>query len=894
MRSGIQRYELTARLATGEHADLLRGVATTRDGEKIGVVVHWISPDLSADDLYQTRFWNEARVGAAIDHPNVVELVGAGHLDGRLFAAYRYVDGADLERVLRRVYAAGRRLTVAAALHIACEVLKGLQQLHSLRDGEGASLRIAHGSLTPKKVIASRDGKIRLASIGLALPKKVKADVRGDLQAVGALLYVLLTGPGVRGTIDEARPDLGAPLRSSIDRALAGDPGFGSAQEMHLELLQFANDSRLKLGGEKLAQFLAAHFPGGSPDAELAPDEASFSSTTFEATETDDAPPAEGWAPLAETHYVSKSRRPARAEPVKSERPTVLRDDPTGEVRASRRRTTAIRHKDDLAPAEAPRPRKPKASRVRSPRRPAATRPRGGELASGEADGGEPIPRAPAPTSTRVSPPPDPEPEPEIRRSGRDPIVAKPAPTRTKVSADPPTKEVPAAEPHTKEFPPPEPPPPDPPRTPDGSRSPTRIGVGATRDELSDSFPAAPRPDRTADAISDSHPAARRGADAISDSFPSADRRADAISGLVPAAPAKSGDEPSDSHPAANAPPPKRREPPPPIAPRPHPVESPAPAMTPSGRKGPVIAPAISPERAILPASGDIAAVTWLEGHGQAVGAIAVAPDGKRALSGASDKSLIVWNVRARSLERRLEGHDGSVLAVAISGDSGTALSAGRDKKLHAWDLQSGLSVATMTGHKGWVFSVALSHDGALAVSAGIDTTVRVWKLPDGAPAGVLKGHDDAVTQIALLPDGRALSGSRDGTLRIWDLASHKDVSRIAGLVDSVRALAVSPDGTRAAVAGSDPVLRLVDLESRKEIARCEGHSAAIASAAFSADGRLAASASYDGTIRVWNVETGKTASVHDGHGEAVLAIAFLPDGRLLSGGADHRVGLWR
>ena len=52
---------------------------------------------------------------------------------------------------------------------------------------------------------------------------------------------------------------------------------------------------------------------------------------------------------------------------------------------------------------------------------------------------------------------------------------------------------------------------------------------------------------------------------------------------------------------------------------------------------------------------------------------------------------------------RTLSGHTDSVKAVAIAPDGKTAISASWDKTLKIWDTETGTEVRTLTGHTGWV-----------------------------------------------------------------------------------------------------------------------------------------------------------------------------------------------
>ena len=59
-----------------------------------------IAPDLAESSGFRERFSREARVAAAFSHPNIVTVYDAGEVDGTLYLAMEYIDGADLARML--------------------------------------------------------------------------------------------------------------------------------------------------------------------------------------------------------------------------------------------------------------------------------------------------------------------------------------------------------------------------------------------------------------------------------------------------------------------------------------------------------------------------------------------------------------------------------------------------------------------------------------------------------------------------------------------------------------------------------------------------------------------------------------------------------------------------
>jgi WD40 repeat protein len=140
-------------------------------------------------------------------------------------------------------------------------------------------------------------------------------------------------------------------------------------------------------------------------------------------------------------------------------------------------------------------------------------------------------------------------------------------------------------------------------------------------------------------------------------------------------------------------------------------------------------------------------------------------------------------------------------MAVAVTPDGRRAISASDDKTLKVWDLSSGdqtkfgLAERTLAGHSGVVMAVAVTPDGRRAISASADKTLKVWDLSSGEAERTLAGHSGLVRAVAVTPDGRrAISASADRTLKVWDLSTGKELASIV-LDGSLYCLAVATDG---------------------------------------------------------------------------------------------------
>jgi WD40 repeat protein len=219
----------------------------------------------------------------------------------------------------------------------------------------------------------------------------------------------------------------------------------------------------------------------------------------------------------------------------------------------------------------------------------------------------------------------------------------------------------------------------------------------------------------------------------------------------------------------------------------------------------------LSPSLAPLEAS----IIHTLQGHANAVSAVALTPDGRRVVSGSWDNTLRVWDLEKGETIRTLQGHSSAVTAVALTPDGCRVVSGSWDNTLQVWDLGTGQTLRTFESQD----TVALSADGRHALSGSWDNTLHLWDLESGQTLRTLEGHTSRITAVAFTPDGRrALSGSYDNTLRLWDLKHGKELVTFT-LDGNVTACAVAQDN-RTIVAGDCfcrlHFLRLVEADPAK------------------------------------------------------------------------------
>jgi WD40 repeat protein len=294
----------------------------------------------------------------------------------------------------------------------------------------------------------------------------------------------------------------------------------------------------------------------------------------------------------------------------------------------------------------------------------------------------------------------------------------------------------------------------------------------------------------------------------------------------------------------------------------------------------------------------DTLSVKTLAQHSDSVWSVAISPDGQTLASGSQDKTIKLWNLRTREVQRTLSGHSDWILAVAFSADNQTLASAGyaADKTVKLWNPGTGQPLRTLSDHSNEVWSVAISPNGQTLASGSNDQTIKLWNLRTGELLRTLVGHTSDVLSVAISPDGQTLaSASSDKTIKLWNLPTGELLHTLSGHSETVRAVAISPDGQTLASSSRDKTIKLWNLKTRELRRTLSEHSGYVNSVAISPDGKLLASGSDDKTIKIWTLPTGELRRTFSGHSNHVNSVAFSPDGQtVVSGSEDRTIKIWQ
>jgi len=147
------KYQILEELGRGGFGIVYHAFDTVLERE---VAIKELYPNLVNDPAFVSRFKQEARITAKLDHPNLVPVYDFGQIDGKYYLAMGYMPGGSLKDLLKQE----GPLSKERALKIIQQVGAGLAYAYD----QG----VIHRDLKPGNILFDAKGQARVSDLGFA------------------------------------------------------------------------------------------------------------------------------------------------------------------------------------------------------------------------------------------------------------------------------------------------------------------------------------------------------------------------------------------------------------------------------------------------------------------------------------------------------------------------------------------------------------------------------------------------------------------------------------------------------------------------------------------------------------------------------------------------------
>ncbi len=201
----LGRFELVAEIGRGAMGIVYRAMDPMLE-RTVAIKTINMGMDKDGAEMYEKRFYQEARAAGGLNHSNIVTVYDIGKTENVCYMAMEYIEGPELRALLLP----GKPLAVPKALSIAAQVAEGLAYAHERG--------VVHRDIKPANIMVPDSGPVKITDFGIARmrssnvqtqsgmmmgspkymsPEQVigkRADHRCDIFSLGVILYEMLAG----------------------------------------------------------------------------------------------------------------------------------------------------------------------------------------------------------------------------------------------------------------------------------------------------------------------------------------------------------------------------------------------------------------------------------------------------------------------------------------------------------------------------------------------------------------------------------------------------------------------------------------------------------------------------------------------------------------------------
>ncbi len=263
----IGKYVATDIIGRGGYSIVYKGIHKALN---MPAAIKMMRHDLATNPEFLSKFWNEAKVIASLNHENIIKVYDMEELYQTVFIIMELVEGESLEDMLHRL----KTIPPSMAANFLAQICSGLGYAHKRA--------ILHQDINPTNIFVQRADRLKILDFGLACPpgsddrsifdgtvyymapEQIQCDPvdeRTDIYSLGITAFEMVTGRkpfegnSVKSLMDmhikvgipdpeEMVPGLPEALRRFIIKACHRDPGqrYQDADQALNDLLPLARE----------------------------------------------------------------------------------------------------------------------------------------------------------------------------------------------------------------------------------------------------------------------------------------------------------------------------------------------------------------------------------------------------------------------------------------------------------------------------------------------------------------------------------------------------------------------------------------------------------------------------------------------------------------------------
>ena len=163
----IGTYRLIRRVAIGGMGEIFYALNEGPHGFSREVALKRLHPEQADNPQFVAMFLNEGRITSLLNHPNIVQVFDFKEEEKTLYIAMEWVDGADLQEILRVGQERDEPLSISHAVELTRQALRGLMYAHEFTLHQ-QPMHIIHRDISPHNLLLSRQGVLKLTDFGIA------------------------------------------------------------------------------------------------------------------------------------------------------------------------------------------------------------------------------------------------------------------------------------------------------------------------------------------------------------------------------------------------------------------------------------------------------------------------------------------------------------------------------------------------------------------------------------------------------------------------------------------------------------------------------------------------------------------------------------------------------